>query len=886
MSAAENDLRHTPIRTAVVATVAFVLAAAGLSTPAVAETAQPAFDDVYPTLLLRCTRCHGARLQDADLDLRTRESMLRGGESGPAIVPGSSNKSLLIGRLRAGEMPPPKRLVEASVTEISRSEIDQLARWIDAGAPLGNLEPVHDDSAISDEERQFWAFQPPVQPAVPSVPSDESIVNPIDAFVWRKLHENDLGFSPTADRLTLIRRVTFDLTGLPPTPEEAQSFLSDPEPDAYGKLIDRLLASPRFGERQARSWLDLAGYEDQRQAFRYRDYVIRAASSDKSYDRFLLEQIAGDELFDYEEAPSVTQEMVDAVVATGFLRMTPDTTSNRLTNFVSHRERVIADELDVFSSVVLGLTLQCARCHDHKFDPISQTEYFRLVDVFRGAYDPYDWLLPIYIEDPNAPMLQMGERFLPYRKPGLDVAAAAEEEKRRNAHNEELDVQLKELQEALEKIAAPMKKRHLDDRIAGLPEVVREKVRDALTTDEKERTEEQKQIAYEYRFVPLVFGSLAEYDPNYKKLAEPLERRIALLKAEKIPAPRIRALWDRGRPSPTYLLRRGDAMSLGPRVAPGVPAVLSTRGAEFNVSPRFPGAKKTGRRLALARWLTQRDHPLTARVVVNRVWQHHFGRAIVTSLSNFGRSGVEPTHPDLLDWLAVRLVKEGWSLKALRKLIVTSRTYRQASSLKEEHELHDPDNRYLSRMVMRRLSAEEINDTLAFVSGRLDERRYGSPDPRLERPDGLVTVYERDSGYRRSIYVRQTRVRNLTTLDLFDFPQLTPNCVERTVSTVAPQALHLMNDSTIRRLARAFAERVRREAGDDPRDQVEQVYRLALSRPPQPQERTLALATLARLQSDSTLTEAAVGGTLATSPDGLVTLCHVILNSAALLYID
>jgi len=536
---------------------------------------------------------------------------------------------------------------------------------------------------------------------------------------------------------------------------------------------------------------------------------------------------------------------------------------------------------------VLGLTVQCARCHNHMFDPIPQRDYFQLVDVFRGAFDPYDWLLPRDTNEPNAPAVPTAERYLPYRTPGLDAAACAEEEKRRNAHNDKLDAKIKELQNSLDELAGPVKKRVLQRRISRLPAEVRERVRDALTTAEGKRTESQKKIAFEFRFVPLVFpGTLEDYDPGYKKLADPLERAIAILTADKIPEPKIRALWDRGDPSPTYLLRRGDPMSLGWRIGPGVPTVLTPGGGEFKVTVPFAGARKTGRRLALARWLTKSDHPLTGRVMVNRIWQQHFGRAIVASPSNFGHSGRLPTHPELLDWLTVRFMHEGWSIKAIRRLILTSRTYQQGSAVTPEHEQRDADNAYLSRMAMRRLTAEEVNDTLAFVSGRLDERRYGSPDPRRERANGLVTVYERDTGYRRSIYVRHTRVRNVTTLDLFDSPQLTPNCVQRTVSTVASQALHLLNDSAIRRLATAFAARVRQDVGNDPGDQIERVYWLALSRSPSSEERAIAGESVAKLKTANTLTQTAGVESGDVPLDALSTFCHVIFNSAALLYID
>ncbi|MBM3776461.1 MAG: DUF1549 domain-containing protein, partial [Acidobacteria bacterium] len=344
--------------------------------------------DVIPLMLLHCTPCHGTRIQEAGLDLRSRASMLKGGRSGPAIVPGRPDQSLILKRIRAVEMPPPKRVLEASVAPMTPGEVDRLAKWIEQGAPEGRVEAdvatTDPDPLVSEKDRQFWAFQAPRAVQAPAVRDVDRVRNPIDAFLLHKLEGKGLSFSPEADRLTLMRRAYFDLTGLPPEPEELEAFLADRDPNAYDKLIGRLLASPRYGERWARYWLDLAGYTDLPHAYRYRDYVIRSFNSDKPYDRFLQEQIAGDELADYESAPVITAKMMDNLVATGFLRMIPDRTGSRLTNFVIDRVPVVADAIDVFASSTLGLTIKCARCHSHKFDPIPQRDYYRLLDVFKG----------------------------------------------------------------------------------------------------------------------------------------------------------------------------------------------------------------------------------------------------------------------------------------------------------------------------------------------------------------------------------------------------------------------------------------------------------------------------------------------------------------------
>jgi hypothetical protein len=625
---------------------------------------------------------------------------------------------------------------------------------------------------------------------VPAVRDLAKVRNPIDAFILKKLETKGLSLAPEADRLTLLRRASFDLTGLPPTPAEAEAFQADRSPDAYEKLIDRLLASPHYGERWGRYWLDLAGYADSEgkreqdlprpHAWRYRDYVLRAFNADKPYDRFLLEQLAGDELADYEHAPEITQEIYDNLVATGFLRMTPDATWANITGFVPDRIEVVADEIEVLGSAVLGLTMKCARCHSHKFDPIPQRDYYRLVAVFKGAYDEYDWLKPD-VRPGIGPVSQdpLGGRLLPF-----------------------------------------------------------------VTTAERRAWEKTK--------------------------------------GKGGPQPRIQALWDRGEPSPTYIYRRGDPLRPGQLVGPGVPSVLTDGKTPFEVKPPWPGAKQTGRRLAFARWLTQPDHPLTARVMVNRLWKHHFGSGIVPTLANFGKVGARPTHPELLDWLAREFVRRGWSIKQMHRLMMTSATYRQGSAVTDVHDRLDPDNTQQSRMPLVRLDAEALYDTLLFVSGRLDGTMFGPGDAVQVRPDGLATPAGTAKGWRRLVYVRQQRKQIPTHLENFDFPQMNPNCVERRPSTVAPQALYLLNNGMIQQLAEAFAGRVRREAGTEPARQVECVYRLALGRPPNDEERRLGLEALTRLTEQW----AAKAGRDAAGRQALTTYCHALLNSAAFLYVD
>jgi hypothetical protein len=814
--------------------VVLALALLWMARPAVGEPAVT-HDDVLPILQLRCTICHGARVQEAGLDVRTRASLLKGGKSGPALVPGKPAASLILKRVLAEEMPPHERLVDVSVKRLSSGEIERLRKWIELDAPEVPTNPGEarrlEDEGLTEEDRQFWSFRPlPQSIAVPpQVTSDTSLQqnagNSIDAFILARLASQGLEFSEEADSRTLIRRATFDLTGLPPEPREVDAFVTDTRPDAYPRLVERLLGSRRYGERWGRYWLDLAGYADTEgkreqdvlrpHAYRYRDYVIRAYNSNKPFDRFLHEQIAGDELADYENAPKITPAIYDNLVATGFLRMSPDPTWANITGFVPDRLDVIADAIDVLGSSVLGLPVKCARCHEHRFDPISQEDYYRLTAILKGAYDEHDWLKPNRAQVANVNRGPLEYRNLPFVEDEERVAWEALEEERKNA-------------------------------IAAL----KASLQTAPSEDEKKA----------------------------------LEEKLKELEKKPHPRPLIRALWDRGEPSPTFVLRRGNYLLSGRRVEPGVPTIFE-RATPMEVARPNNGSRTTGRRLSFAKWLTRSNHPLTARVHVNHLWKHHFRHGLVKSLGNFGRSGVPPTHPDLLDWLAREFVDSGWDVKGLHRLIMTSRTYRQSSAQNERHETRDPGNDLLSRFPLKRIEAEVLRDTLLLVAGRLDETPFGPADEVEVQRDGLVTSVGTENGWRRSVYIQYRRRQNLTILENFDLPQMNPNCLERKDSTVAPQALHLMNNAMVRQLARSLAERLIREARNDSLRQIEELYRITLSRFPSPEESTLAQTTRARL-----LTEWKRHTEESPPPDAeiksLADLCHVLINSAEFIYVD
>ncbi len=849
--------------------------------------------EIEPLMLLRCAVCHGLRVQEGGLDLRTKTSMLKGGKSGPAIVLGRPKESLLLKRIHSGEMPPKKLMRSANVRPMESGELAQLARWIELGAPEVQIQPdvasTTPDPLVSDEDRQHWAFQTPQRPKLPTVASESLVQNPIDAFVLHKLEDRGLSLNPPADKLALIRRASFDLLGLPPAQDEVERFLADESPDAYARLIDRLLQSPHYGERWARHWLDLAGYADSEgkrsadplrpYAYKYRDYVIRSLNADKPYDRFLTEQIAGDELEDLAGKQQLTQAQLDNLIATGFLRMAPDGTGSDPVNFVEERIEVISDEIDVFSSGVLGLTMKCARCHTHKYDPLPQRDYYRLTAVFRGAFDEHDWLKPNITRGQSQD--KGPGRFL-YMGSADEFAEVAEEVAK-------LKDQRKEIQQQLKAIEAEVRQQYTEKQLAALSDEVREDVKQMLSTPAADRDEAQQELAkkFEKKLRPST-KELANL-PDYKKQADPLNKRLTALDKTPVPDVRIRALWDRGDPSPAYMYRRGDPLQPARLVGPGVPSVLTDGKTPFDVQPPWPGAKKSGRRLALAKWLTQPDNPLTARVMINRVWYHHFGRGIVDSLTNFGKLAATPTHPELLDYLATEFVGEqDWSLKQLHRMIMTSATYQQSSLADEDRLALDPDGSLLSRMPLRRLSAEELRDSMLAVSGTLNTRQFGEPDPVTVRKDGLVTVKPADGGgYRRSIYVLQRRTTVPTVLETFDLPQMNPNCAERTSSTVAQQALYMLNNGRVLELSEALAARIAQAAGTDHARQIDQLFRTAISRPPTDAERELLLeqyAALIAVWSEQAGADEAIKKPAEAL--ALESLCHTVLNSAAFLYVD
>jgi hypothetical protein len=883
MVAGSETMPSRGIHAAFVRHVALALAVALASESARADAQGPAkkpqFEkDVLPVLTARCLKCHGAAKQKAKLDLRTRASMLKGGESGPVLVPGSADKSLLFEMIHKGEMPPAKN---------GKLTVEQLAlvkAWIDAGAPAASTDATTDiaDKKITEKDRQFWAFQKPCRPPVPKVRHTERVRTPIDAFILAKLEGKGLTLAPDADRAVLLRRLYFDLIGLPPSLEEADAFLADTRPDAYERLVERLLSSPHYGERWGRHWLDAAGYSDsvggdndpgqlfQREGmWRYRDYVVRSLNEDKPFDRFLTEQLAGDELDDWRSAPVLTDSMREHLIATGFLRTSVDHTTEEELNRPFERYQVLHDTIENLTSNLLGLTVACARCHDHKFDPIPQMEYYRLLAVLKPVYNPEKWIQP-------------QNRHLP------DVSPKEKEAiERRNA---DIDRQVSELNQQIVAIRQPHEKKLFESKLATVPEALRADTAKALETPAEKRDAVQKYLAE--KLGPMlkvapdeVARALSEAERG--KIAT-LNEKIAALNARRQSYGKIQAAWEPSQDAlpVAYLFRRGNLVTHGAEAKPGVFAVLTEPQSPTLIESPKTQAPTSGRRTAWARWLTRPDHPLTTRVCVNRVWQRYFGEGIVATSDNFGHLGARPTHPELLDWLATEFVRQGWKLKALHRLIVTSSVYRQSSAHQPGADAIDPGNQLLGRMRLRRLESEAVRDAVLAVSGKLDRSIGGPPVPIEPQADGMVVVPVKGlptatAQWRRSLYLFARRNYNLTLLSVFDQPVMATNCTRRVHSAVPLQSLTLLNDAIMLEQAERFAARVA-ASSDSPEKRIETAFRLAFARKPSAKETASSLALLKKLRGHYAEEKLAPAQA---EQKALARLCHLLMCANEFLYV-
>ncbi len=795
---------------------------------------------VFPLLKTRCITCHGPEKQEGGLRLDSLEATIKGGDQGPAIVPGDAESSLFVNAITFADpdlqMPPKQKLTDA--------EIALLSHWIQTGAawPVDASEAnstdemgdaFHDEKnpvrqLFGEERLTLWSLKGPAVTLPDGLSKTEAAPASkiIDAFLIQKLKAAELQMSAPADRRTLIRRITFDLTGLPPTPAEVAAFEADPSATAFESVVDRLLNSTQYGERQARLWLDVVRYADtngyERDEFRplawkYRDYVVRAFNNDKPFDQFVREQLAGDEL-----VPGRPQnaEDADSLIATGYLRLGQwDSTAAIFQEEDRLRAEQMADLTNTTASAFLGLTMSCCQCHDHKYDPLTQADHFRLRAFFAGVTPKDDLSIS-----------------LPQDQAAID------------SHNAMVDQQIAEHKKQLESL-----------------------------TDESETTKTQR---------------------------EALETQTKELESSRRSPDFTMAAVDSGGDVPaTHVLYQGDFSSPREEVSPGYVTVLYPGPAQIEK----PRENSSGRRLSLANWIVSDSNPWTARVIVNRIWQQHFGTGIVATPNDFGFSGARPTHPELLDWLATEFMKQGWSVKQLHRWIVLSQAYQQ-SSLAESTPASDPSNTLLWRQNMQRLDAETLRDSLLMVSGLLLPTQGGRPlwpevpeELTHAQPAILEAIKDGDGGRMqgwytdpteqtlvRSLYLVRKRCLPIPFLQSFDLPDSTVSCARRDSTVVAPQALMLLNSPEGIHYAEALADRVLRDTpnladvgAQTEQSLVEQLFLLTLNRLPTADEQTLAAEHLQNERAKQI-----DGDAESRFRQGFVSLCRAMLNLNEFVYVD
>jgi len=725
----------------------------------------------------------------------------------------------------------------------------------------------------AEGKEKHRAFQPVQRPDLPAVSDPAWSRNPIDRFVLAKMEAEGVKPVGAADRRTLIRRLYLDLIGLPPTPGEVRTFLDDQSPDAVAKVVDDLLARPQYGERWARHWLDVVryaetnGYErdgDKPHAWRYRDYVIDALNQDKPYNRFLVEQLAGDE---------VEGTDASAQIATTFLRL--GTWDDEPAEPMVDRYDQLDDVLGTAATAFLGITLRCARCHDHKFEPFSQVDYYRMLAVFEPLKRPR--IDRIEVERPVGTEAELAAYHAGIAKADAEFARVWE-------RIEGL------IRPELDQLFAPTDGKPGKKRTSLPGEAVK-----AFRIESRKRSRDQFDIVRQFAET-LEAEARAIAPAEVMAALKPLDDRIAAIKAaQPKELPRAYSLYEDGPKAPvTHVLKRGDPTRPGVAVEPGVPAVLAARQPD----PPKPTVRSTGRRLWLARWLTSPENPLVSRVIVNRIWQFHFGEGLVASSNDFGVMGEAPSHPELLDWLASELMTSGWRLKPLHRMIVLSQTYQRSSAFDPEADQVDPKGMLLWRWRPRRLEAEVVRDSILAVSGQLNPK-MGGPGfyPTLPRAvlegqskpgEGWGKSDDREQS-RRSIYIFAKRCLAVPELELLDVPDNTSSCERRMVSTTGPQALTFLNGAFIQEQARHLASRLVAEAGQAPEDQVERAFALAIGRSPRPEESRAAVDFLKKqerqIQADAVNGNAKAGiEPRDARQKALEAFCLVILNINEFVY--
>jgi hypothetical protein len=770
---------------------------------------------VRPILETACFKCHGAEPKiKGGLRLTSRAAILKGGDTGPAVSLDQPAKSLLLKAINykddALQMPPKEQL--------PKEKIAVLTRWVEMGIPWtpGAPEPIatsteppakHAPPKVTAETMKFWSYQPVRRPAIPQVKDARAIKNPIDNFIFSKLEASGLQHAGRAAKATLIRRAYYDLTGLAPKPEEVDAFIVDKSPNAYDKIIDRLLASPQYGEKWGRHWLDVVRFAETNSferdglkpnAWKYRDYVIDAFNKDKPYDQFIREQIAGDEV----EHPTP-----ETIIATGFYRL------GAWDDEPSDRMQARFDELDDIVTTVgqgfMGMTMNCCRCHDHKIDPIPQKDYYSLVSFFNNI--------------------------TPYQN-GRNILTDIVPDDQQKSHEEEVQ-------------SLARRKEDLRKRVAAFEDLVISK----LTETEKVDLEKPRKRA-------AILDAKILAATNEDELRRYKELRLQLKELEERKEsdfPQALSVKEIGnKPVPTFILKRGNASSPGEEVEPAFPQVLSPPKVILPVPKK--GQKTTGLRTQLANWLTSEQNPLVARVVVNRLWEHHFGRGIVRSPNDFGFGGDKPTHPELLDYLATELVAKGWHLKAIHKLIMTSAAYQMSSAPNEAALVKDSQNDLFWRFDMRRLTAEEFRDSILQVTGQLN-LKMGGPGIYPTIPATILSGQSKpgegwgksspEDAARRSVYIHVKRSLVVPIIAAFDAADTDFSCPARFTTTQATQSLMLLNSDMMNDEAKAFASRLKKEAGASPEAQVKLGLRLALSREPTQDETARGLAFMQTLKT-------------------------------------
>ena len=806
------------------------LVLAGGMTSALAQRAPLFSSEILPILEKNCVACHSAKQKMAGLDLSSFAAMMTGSASGPVIAPGKPERSLLWKMIEGGQMPQGGKLNAADKQSI-QAYIEQ-GRF-PVQAPETEAEARRKDEVrITQKDRSWWSFQRPVKPAVPVVKNQVQAASDIDRFVLARLESKGWKMQREADRATLVRRAYLDLTGLPPTPAAVKAFVEDKAPNAWEKVIDGLLASPHYGEHWGRHWLDVAGYSDSRGdagdsdrevAWKYRDYVINAMNKNKPINQFLMEQMAGDQMVNFKPLSKPAADEIEPLTATGFLRTTADITDNQTIYEVDKYFYAQQKAMETSLSATLGLSVQCSRCHDHKFDPLLQRDYYKLMSIYQAVWDPENWLAGDlnFGPWPSRMVLDMDD----VSKDAWIKDVTSNDTKALRRLDDLLEVTYQRFRAELKagrEISDTAKRAQIRKDIENDPdlEVDRNVAKDFITDQEMEKR----------------FPELVEWKDEIQT------RRQSRRSKAKTPPNYIEAAWDVSKtPSATYILQRGNYLAPGTEAKPGIPIVLENgKPLEFPDPKDHPEWNGTNRRLILAKWMVSPENPLVARVFVNRVWQWHFGEGIVRSVDDFGTQGAAPTHPELLDYLAVAFQEHNWDLKWLTKQIMMTSVYRQDSAEVPAYMNEDPSDKLLWRKAPLRLEAETIRDSMLKISGLMSPRMFG-PQVQIKRgADGQWLEDEKKSisgQNRRSLYLAQTRTRTVSFLHAFDGPDMTSdNQAQRFRSALPAQSLALMNNPLMMRVTTAFAQKLLEETNNNYDDAIQRAFLQAYNRPPLPRE--------------------------------------------------